>query len=410
MRYSHLRDGFRQVDVAVISRTFPRVRVNEALSKFNKSGVRNRDLPRDLLVYYIICLGLFMHASLQEVFIYMIEGLRYISDFSFGKIIGKSGISQARSGLGFEVMEHLHDEFVKPIATKETVGAWYKDLRLVAIDGSVLDLADEDIVRKEFGGPKGGAFPQVRMVALFECGTHVIFGSKLSPYEIGEKTLAKQVIKNLTKGMLCLADRGFHSFEFFNAAKEQGAELLFRALGEAQFDVEEVLPDGSYLSTLTNYKMRKTGKSGIKVRVIDYEITEQTSQKPYRLITTLMDYKQMPAHELAHLYHERWEAESILDELKTHLRGGCRVRLRSKTIELIKQEFYGLIMAHFAIRGIMHEAALANKIDPDILSFTHAIHIIRRKIPTFAAFPPKSTSQTTHPNPPRNNANQSSIQ
>ena len=292
-------------------------------------------------------------------------------------------------------MEDLYKLHVKPIATAKTRGAWYHDLRLVAFDGSVFDLADEDEVRNYFGGSTGGAFPQARMVGLFECGTHVMFGAKFAPYKVAEKPLARDLLPLLEPGMLCLADRGFHSFELFEAATYTGADLLFRALNNTKLEPEKILPDGSYLSHLTNRKIRDKGEKGIKIRVIEYEVEGAGTKHLYRLITTLLDHTKMPAKELANLYHERWEAENILDELKTHLRGGTHIRLRSKTPDLVHQEFYGMLCAHFAIRGIMHEAALAINEDPDKLSFTHTIHVLRRKIPVFSAFSPVSTKSNT---------------
>ena len=111
----------------------------------------------------------------------------------------------------------------------------------------------------------------------------------------------------------------------------------------------------------------------------------------YRLVTTILDHKAAPAEELAALYHERWEIETALDELKTHLRG-AQIVLRSKTPDLVKQEFYGFMMAHFAVRGLMHEAALKADEDPDRISFLHAVRVIRRKLSLSGAIPPSAES------------------
>jgi hypothetical protein len=155
---------------------------------------------------------------------------------------------------------------------------------------------------------------------------------------------------------------------------------------------EKRLPDGSYLSHIyPSDRDRRHKTNGVKVRVIDYCLDGVADAEPiYRLLTTILDADKAPAHELAALYHERWEIETALDELKTHLRG-ARIVLRSKTPDLVRQEFYGLMMAHFAIRGLMHEAALKADEDPDRLSFVHAVRVIRRKLAGFSAIPPSAT-------------------
>ena len=151
------------------------------------------------------------------------------------------------------------------------------------------------------------------------------------------------------------------------------------------------MPDGSYLSRLyLCISDRRNRRNSIPVRVIDYRLKDLAETEPiYRLITTILDPDQASAQELAALYHERWEIETALDELKTHLRG-AQIVLRSKTPELVKQEFYGLLMAHFAIRGLMHEAALQADEDPDRLSFIHSVRVVQRRMPRFAAIPPSA--------------------
>ena len=187
-------------------------------------------------------------------------------------------------------------------------------------------------------------------------------------YARDELTLAESVIPALSKDMLCLADRFFPSYKLWRMAAKTGADLLWRTRQNARLDVEKRLTDGSYLSQIyASTSDRRKQRNGIVVRVIDYRFKDLPgSEELYRLITTILDPQQAPAQELAALYHERWEIETALDELKTHLRG-AQIVLRSKTPELVQQEFFGLLMAHFAIRGLMHEAALKSDEDPDRL-------------------------------------------
>jgi hypothetical protein len=233
------------------------------------------------------------------------------------------------------------------------------------------------------------AYPQIRFVCLVENGTPVLFGGKMDACTAGEVTLAQAVLPRLRKGMLCLADRNLFGFALWKQGQATEAELLWRVKKNMRLACERRLPDGSYLSHIYPSERDWRHKSnGIVVRVIDYELDGVADAEPiYRLVTTILDNEKAPAKELAALYHERWEIETALDELKTHLRG-AKIVLRSKTPDLVRQEFYGVMMAHFAIRGLMHEAALRADEDPDRLTFVHAVRVVRRKLPTYNAIPP----------------------
>ena len=223
-----------------------------------------------------------------------------------------------------------------------------------------------------------------------ENGTPVLFGARLGRYAEGEATLAARgVLAALRPGMLCLADRYFFGCALWQAAAETGADLLWRVRGNLRLPRETALPDGSYLTTIyPGDKDRRHRTGGVRVRVIEYRLEGVAEAEPrYRVVTTILDPQRAPAAELAALYHERWEIEGALAELKTQLRG-ARAVLRSKTPELVRQEVWGLLLAHFAVRGLMHEAALRADEDPDRLSFSHAVRVIRRKLPQFAALPP----------------------
>jgi Insertion element 4 transposase N-terminal/Transposase DDE domain len=384
------------ISLGVMARTFPVEKVKSVLAITGRSSLRERDLPAHVVVYYVIALALYMQSSYREVLRCLLEGIQWLMNPSIKiKVTGKSGISQARSRLGAAPLERLHDDVVKPIAVESTKGAWYRSWRLVSLDGSTLDVADERVNAEAFGRPGTSqgqsAFPQLRFVSLVENGTHVLFGSRMGTYRTGEITLAKAILPQLQPGMLCLADRGFYSYEMWKQAQTTKAELLWRIRKDLQLPCEKRLPDGSYVSQIyPSPQDRRHNTHGVTVRVIEYQLQDVPGSEPiYRLLTTVLDHKQAPAQELAALYHERWEIETALDELKTHLRG-ARIVLRSKTPELVRQEFYGLLLAHFAIRGLMHEAALKVDEDPDRLSFTHAVRVIRRKIPLFSAIPPRA--------------------
>ena len=384
------------ISLGVLTKAIPMERIQSVLKQTGKASQRQRDLPAHVVVYYVIALALYMQSSYREVLRCLLEGIQWLTDPTAAlKVAGKSGISQARTRLGSEPVRQLHDAVVGPIAVAATRGAWYRGWRLVSLDGSTLDVADEQGNQRAFGRPAASrgqsAYPQVRFVSLVEGGTHVLIGSRVAGVATGEITLARQVIAGLQKGMLCLADRNFYGFKLWNQAAATGADLLWRVKTNLRLPCQQRLADGSYLSRVYgSAKDFRRQQNAVVVRVIDYQLEGVAEAEPlYRLITTILDPDQAPAVELAALYQERWEIETALDELKTHLRGGGIV-LRSKTPELVQQEFYGLMMAHYAVRGLMHEAALKEDVDPDVLSYLHAVRVVRRKLPSFVSIPPSA--------------------
>jgi len=384
------------ISLGVLTKVIPMERIQSVLKATGKASQRQRDLPAHVVVYYVMALALYMQSSYREVLRCLLEGIQWLTDPTAAlKVAGKSGISQARTRLGSEPLRQLHDEVVGPIAVASTQGAWYQGRRLVSIDGSTLDVADEQGNQRAFGRPAASrgqsAYPQVRFVSLVEGGTHVLFGSRVAGVATGEITLAREVISVLQKGMLCLADRNFYGFKLWNQAAATGADLLWRVKTNLRLPCDQRLADGSYLSRVygSAQDFRRQQNGGV-VRVIEYQLEGVAEAEPlYRLITTILDPDPASAAELAALYQERWEIETALDELKTHLRGGGIV-LRSKTPELVRQEFYGLMMAHYAVRGLMHEAALKADVDPDTLSYLHAVRVVRRKLPSFVSIPPSA--------------------
>ena len=388
------------ISLGVVAKCFPAEKVRDVLKQSGRASIRQRDLPAHVVVYYVIALALYMHSSYREVLRCLLEGVQWLLEPSAPiRVAGHSGISQARTRLGWEPLRQLHDEVVKPIAVEATKGAWYRGWRLVSLDGSTLDVADEKANEKAFGRPGASrgasAYPQIRFVSLAEIGTHVLFGTHMAGCATSEIALSKAVLSSLGKGMLCLADRNFFGFQLCKQAGGTGADLLWRVKKNMRLVCEKRLADGSYLSRIFPSERDWRHKTnGVVVRVIDYQLDGVADAEPlYRLVTTILDHEKAPATELAALYHERWEIETAFDELKTHLRG-ARIVLRSKTPDLVRQEFYGLLMAHFAVRGLMHEAALKADEDPDRLSFLHAVRIVRRKLPTYGAIPPSGKERS----------------
>lgn len=385
------------LSVGVLARAVPLARIQEVLHQQNLQSQRVRDLPAEVVVYYVIALGLFMAVSTREVLRCLVEGLHWLKGQEAVRVAGKSAISQARSRLGAKPMRELWHQLAKPLAEPGSPGAFFAGLRVAVLDGSSLDLPDTAANLKRYGRPEASrgqaAFPQLRFVGLAEAGTHALFGAAMGPYRCGELTLAKRLLAHLQPGMLCLADRLYAAFPLWKRAQQTGAELLWRARQNMILPVEGLLEDGSFLSTLyPSPKARRHRRRGLRVRVIEYQldgVEGEAGQTVYRLLTTLLDPKRAPAEPLAHLYAQRWEIEGVFDELKTHLRGG-QVVLRSKSPELVEQEFYGLLLAHWAVRCLMHEAAQREGLDPDRLSFSHAVRVVRRKLAAGPALSPSS--------------------
>jgi hypothetical protein len=282
--------------------------------------------------------------------------------------------------------------------------AFYAGRRLVAIDGSCFELPDEPDNAQAFGYPGSrtsvaghAGYPQARCVALVECATHAILGASIGPYRSGEWDLAEQLLPHLGSGMLCLADRGFNGFEQWRQAAATGADLLWRCSDTRQLPVLQLLQDGSFLTKIgpSGAGAARTNQQAITVRVIEYTMPgDGQALTRYRLLTTLLDAAAAPAVELAALYHQRWEIEAVFDELKTHLRQGRRV-LRSKTAELVRQEFYGWVLAHYAVRWLLHRGASRHRMQHAELSFKGHVELLRRAQPRSGAFPPTAAQTET---------------
>ena len=384
------------LSVGVLARSYPREEILEILRDLGLESRRVRGLPNEALVHYIIALGLFMAVSTDEVLRCLVEGLRWIDgSASPVKPVGKVAISQARSRLGAEPLKRLWHQTARVYGLPEASSGFYREWRLVAIDGSTLDVPDTRANLEHFGKQDSSrgeaAFPQMRFVGVCECATRSLFAVSCGPYRMSESELAEEALGSLEPGMLCLADRLYMTFPLWTKALESGADLLWRVRNNAKLEVEEILEDGSFLSRIyPNWKSHRRREGGTTVRIVEYRIegAEQTEEL-YRVATSIIDPAIAPAEELAALYHQRWEVETLLDEFKTHMRGG-NVVLRSKTPVLIEQEFYGMLLAHRAVRALMFEAASDRKVPPERLSFTHSLRVIRRKLTAPADFSPSA--------------------
>lgn len=396
---ARLPDGTRisdHVTLGVLTTTVPAALIDAVLAETGRQSQRSRRLPARLVVYYVMALALYAQASYGEVLRCLVEGVRWLRlSGTDPALADKSAICRARTRLGPAPLKALYARIAAPFATPTTPGAWYGGRRLVSLDGTTIDLPDTPELVERFGRPPASrgqsGFPQLRLLTLAETGTHALFAVALDRYTTSEVGLAPPLLARLQPGMLCLADRAFAGFELWRTAAASGADLLWRVRRNQVLPCCERLPDGSYLSRLyASPKQRRHDEGGQVVRVIDYRLEGIVDAEPlYRLVTTLLDPVAAPALELAALYHERWESESTFAELKVTLPGE-RLMLRSRRADLVEQELYGLLLVHFALRRLMHEASQRAGCDPDQLSFVHAVRIVRRHLPFHVAFSPSA--------------------
>jgi hypothetical protein len=409
-----------QVALGVLTRTYPPELVDRVLAETGRTERRHRLLPARLMVYYVLALALFAGVGMVEVLRCLVEALRETGTWRHPRepwrrwhLPAKSALIQARARLGPEPLAALHASAVGPLATAATPGAWYRAWRLMSVDGTCLDVADTPANDAAFGRPGSsrgeqvGAFPQVRLVGLGECGTHAIVAAKLGPFRgCGEGRLADGLLGELTPEMLVMVDRGLWSTARWRRATATGAALLWRvkrspSAGAPALPVDQALPDGSWRSHLA-----ADGGDPIAVRVVDYRLDDPgyarrgghgsrggardlPADQPmvYRLVTSILDCELAPAAELAALYHQRWEIETTLAELKLAQRGRGAV-LRSKIPDGVTQEVWAHLLVHYALRSLMHQVALAHGWDPDRVSFTATLRIVRRHTITRAVFSP----------------------
>ena len=384
--------------MGVLTRVFPPVLVDEVIAEVGRTELRHRSLPARVMAYFSIGMALYSEGSYEDVLGQLTDGLSWASGWQESySPPSKSAIFQARARLGSEPLAVLFERVARPIGGQRTPGVWLAGRRLVAVDGTCLDVADTTGNAEFFGRPgvnKGeqAAFPQARVVALAECGTHAVFAAQVGAYTQSEATLTSSLLDRLEPGMLLLADRGFFSYALWRNAIGTGADLLWRVRTDKAGPKPEHLrdlEDGSWLAHLRRSTPAAARREEpMLVRVIDYSIEDgRENATAYRLFTTVLDPAEVSAADLAAAYTQRWEIELAFDELKTHQRGP-RTVLRSKSPDLVLQEIWGHLCCHYAIRSLMAEAAEHSGHDPDRVSFVAALRITRQTIAHPGAFPP----------------------
>lgn len=395
-----------RIGLGVPTRVVHRDLVDEVLAETGRCEQRRRLLPARVVVYFVLALTLFFDDAYEEVMRKLVDGLQFLRSWDNGWHVPTSpALCKARARLGEEPVLQLFRRVAVPLAGPGTPGAWLAGRRVMAIDGVQMEVADTPANEAAFGRGRinrelDDPYPKVKVVGLAECGTRAIVDAEIGAVDTDERQLARPLLDGLEPGMLVLADRGFFSHKFWREATETGADLLWRTQSRVNLPVLQVLPDGSYLSRMTDRAERQrihwartagrdTGSEGVRVRVVEYEITNRDNDQcgPIRLITTLLDPETVTAAELAAAYHSRWEFETSLAEIETSQRGSRRV-LRSHSPEMVRQEIWGLLTTHYAIRELMYSAADFEGCDPLRLSFIRTLRVVRRHVTGQAGFSP----------------------
>lgn len=418
-----------RISLGVLAGILPRDLIEEVLDEAGGREQRSRLLPAHVMVRFCLAMCLFFDEDYEEVMRSLVGSLQDMDSWrNEWAVPSTSAITQARKRLKADPLRVLFERVAVPVAGRGTQGAWLGSRRLMAIDGFMLDIPDTPDNVKEFGrleeGPKASAFPQVRVLALEECGSHAVTAASFGPCRVDERALLTDVLPALEPGMLVIVDRNFYSFQLWRKALDTGADLLWRVQASVTLPVIEALPDGSYRSMVINPKITGARRAtlidqtrrghqipadqAIPVRVIEYEIPDREGNGTGELIcliTSILDSSDVTAIELARAYHERWESETSFREKKTYLRRSGRV-LRSKSPEMVRQEIWAMLLTHYAIRKLMCHAADEAGLDPDRLSFTRSLRVIRRQVTDQADFSPSTTNQINqshHHGDPRKN-------
>jgi hypothetical protein len=407
---SYLTDA---IGIGTLTRLVTRELADDVIASFGRAEIRKNKLPARVVAYFVMAMALFYGDGYEEVMRKLSAGLEYMGTWRREWAVPTpSALCQARKRLGPEVMRELFERVAVPCALRSTPGAWLSGRRLMAVDGFGFEAPDSPENAAHFGyaGKKEKcSFPFVQMAALVECGTHAVVAAEIGKAGEGERTLTERILAGgaVGPGMVVMADSGLYSHRHLKMIIEAGADAILRVGASVGLPVLEWLSDGSYLSYIADpdekrkhYQKVYAGRAkitdlpGIPVRAVDYEVTDRGDHDEIiTVVTTIMDPGDVPAPGLAAAYHERWEAEQVIGEVKTHQRGPTTI-LRSRTPEMIQQEIWGLLLTHYGIRHLMAEAADQAELDPDRLSFIRALRVVRRQVSGQAAFSPSETGSS----------------
>ena len=376
--------------VDALSRALPPEAITRVIAHHGVGEARQRRLTMVVVIWLVIALHLYPTVSIGGVLRKLGRGLRFIWSDPSISLPTDSAIAYRRSQLGARPIVALFKQVCQPLATPQTRGAFLFGLRAMALDGTTEDVPDTPANAAAFGrhtSARGAsAFPQIQGVYLIECGTHVVIDAGFWPCHASERKGGFRVLRSVRRGMLLMWDRGFHDFDMVVAVRQRKAHVLSRLPAHVKPVPLRTLPDGSLLAyLLPSEDARRRAGERILVRVITYSITDPNLPgygQVHRVITTLLNPRLASAQALACAYHERWEIEIVIDEIDTHQRLVGRT-LRSLTPVGVIQELYGVLLAHYAVRTLMHEAALAADVDPDRLSFVLALEIVRDAVAEF---------------------------
>jgi hypothetical protein len=367
--------------------------IQQALLATGRVNSRKCLLNYEVVLWIVLAMGIFSDVPIRQVF-------KLCRRFRDGeRSPHRSSLCAARKRLGVAPVRHLFEHTVRPLARPDTPGAFAYGMRLMGVDGTVLDVPDSDANAAVFDRPSGmrgdGAFPQIRKLSLVELGTHIEVAVTMKSISCGERTMIQGLVDDLEPDMLLLLDQGFFSEKLWRQLMDRRVNVLARVTTQMILRPIRVLADGSYLVKI--YKgdyNRKKDRDGVVVRVIRYTLDDPQRVghgEEHVLMTTLLDDALYPAMDLIVLYHERWEHELTFDEQKTHQdppRPSKPRPLRSETPTGVIQEIYALSLAHFVIRSLMFEAAATAELDPDSLSFTGCFQILKCRLPECDASEP----------------------